>query len=46
MAVIIDGKQVSKEILEDLKEKTAKLGKKPGLAVILANVYTMKGKRF
>ncbi|MBR3604779.1 MAG: bifunctional methylenetetrahydrofolate dehydrogenase/methenyltetrahydrofolate cyclohydrolase [Candidatus Gastranaerophilales bacterium] len=37
MAVIIDGKQVSKEILEDLKEKTAKLGKKPGLAVILAN---------
>ena len=37
MAVIIDGKKVSKEILEDLKEKTAKLDKKPGLAVILAN---------
>lgn len=37
MAVIIDGKKVSKEILEDLKEKTAKLEKKPGLAVILAN---------
>lgn len=37
MAVIIDGKKVSKEILEDLKGKTAKLGKKPGLAVILAN---------
>ena len=37
MAVIIDGKKISKEILEDLKEKTAKLDKKPGLAVILAN---------
>ncbi len=37
MAVIIDGKKVSKEILENLKEKTAKLDKKPGLAVILAN---------
>ena len=37
MAIIIDGKQCAKKILEDLKKRTAKLGKKPSLAVILAN---------
>ncbi|MBR2068142.1 MAG: bifunctional 5,10-methylenetetrahydrofolate dehydrogenase/5,10-methenyltetrahydrofolate cyclohydrolase [Candidatus Gastranaerophilales bacterium] len=35
--MLIDGKLVSKEILEDLKQKTQKLNEKPGLAVILAN---------
>ena len=34
---IIDGKKVAKELLDDLKNKIAKLEKKPGLAVILAN---------
>ena len=37
MAIIINGKKIANEILENLKEKTAKLDKKPGLAVILAN---------
>ncbi len=37
MTVIIDGKKVANKILEDLKDKTSKLTKKPGLAVILAN---------
>lgn len=37
MAVIIDGKKVSLEILKDLKQKVSKLDKKPALAVILAN---------
>ena len=36
MAKIIDGKKVAKNILDELKIKTAKLNKKPGLAVILA----------
>lgn len=37
MAIIIDGKKIANEILEDLKEKTSKLSKKPCLAVILAS---------
>ena len=37
MAIIIDGKICAKKILDNLKEKTAKLNKKPALAVILAN---------
>ncbi len=34
---IIDGKKVSKEILDNLSKKIEKLSKKPALAVILAN---------
>lgn len=37
MAIVIDGKACAKKILDDLKQKTKKLAKKPGLAVILAN---------
>jgi len=37
MTTIIDGKKIAHEILENLKEKTAKLNKKPCLAVILAS---------
>ena len=37
MTIIIDGKKCANKIIEDLKEKTLKLEKKPGLAVILAN---------
>lgn len=37
MAKIIDGKKVAKDILDELKVKTASLEKKPALAVILAN---------
>lgn len=35
--IVIDGKKIAKSILNDLKEKTKKYDKKPGLAVILAN---------
>ena len=34
--VKIDGKEVAKKVLEDLKQKVQKLDKKPSLAVILA----------
>ncbi|MBQ4645902.1 MAG: bifunctional 5,10-methylenetetrahydrofolate dehydrogenase/5,10-methenyltetrahydrofolate cyclohydrolase [Candidatus Gastranaerophilales bacterium] len=37
MTTIIDGKLCAKKILDDLKQKTKKLQKKPALAVILAN---------
>ena len=37
MAIIIDGKKTANEILENLKEKTKSLAKKPHLAVILAS---------
>lgn len=37
MTTIIDGKLCAKKILDKLKNKTAKLEKKPSLAVILAN---------
>ena len=37
MTTIIDGKLCAKKILNELKNKTAKLKKKPSLAVILAN---------
>ena len=37
MTTIIDGKLCAKKILDDLKQKTTKLEKKPNLAVILAN---------
>lgn len=37
MAIIIDGKKVSQELLNELQKKVEKLNKKPSLAVILAN---------
>lgn len=37
MTTIINGKHSAKQILDNLKQKTAKLAKKPSLAVILAN---------
>ncbi len=37
MAIIIDGKKVAKELLENLKTKVQQSEKKPALAVILAN---------
>ena len=50
--IVIDGKKVANELLNELKEKIDKLDKKPALAVILANdnpasrVYvTSKGKK-
>ncbi len=36
MTVILDGKKTAEKIIENLKEKTASLSKKPKLAVILA----------
>ena len=33
--MILDGKKVANEILEEIKEKVAKLDKKPHLAVVL-----------
>jgi methylenetetrahydrofolate dehydrogenase (NADP+) / methenyltetrahydrofolate cyclohydrolase len=36
MALILDGKRVLIEILEELKPRIAKLARKPGLAVVLA----------
>ena len=35
MAEIMDGKSLSLKILDDIKEKTALLKKRPGLSVIL-----------
>jgi len=37
MATIIDGKQISTKLLIELKNKVAKLDRKPSIAVILAN---------
>ena len=37
MAIIIDGKKTAAKLADELKTKTAKLDKKPSLAVILAN---------
>ena len=48
--MIIDGKKIAKKILEDLKEKVSKEGKKPGLAFIVAgedpasHIYVKKKK--
>ena len=36
MAEIMDGKSLSLKILDDIKEKTALLKKRPGLSVILS----------
>ena len=35
MSEIINGKSISEKIIEELKEETSKLDKKPGLAIVL-----------